>query len=244
MKNVIPGTPNYYLIGLKINTMHLKKIKVSTSEVMRLTDFYQNILELNVTTQSPGEILVHCGETELLFREADGDQHPYYHFAFNIPSNQFGTAFTWIQNKTKLTFLKEYNGFVAEFVNWHARSVYFDDPAGNILELICRQDLMDHAKEPFSSSQIRCISEVGIVLPAKDFVKSADSFRDKLGLSHFDKQPPLPHFQALADDEGLFILVPEGRVWFGSEKNAVIFDMKVEFENNGHYCNYSSGDVL
>jgi catechol-2,3-dioxygenase len=224
--------------------MHLKKIKASTSEVIRLAYFYQNILELNVMAQSPGELLVHCGETELLFCEADGDQHPYYHFAFNIPSNQFGTAFRWLQNKTKLTWLEEYNGFVAEFINWHARSVYFNDPAGNILELICRRDLMDHAKEAFSSSQIRCISEIGIVLPAKDFVKSADSFRDKFGLSHFDKQPPLPHFQALGDDEGLFILVPEERVWFGSARQSVIFDIQVEFENNGQFFNYSSTDAF
>lgn len=224
--------------------MHLKKIKASTSEVMRLSDFYQNILELNVMTQSPGELLVQCGETELLFCEADRDQHPYYHFAFNIPSNQFQTAFTWIQNKTKPTWLEEYNGFVAEFVNWHARSVYFNDPAGNILELICRRDLMDHAKESFSSRQIRCISEAGIVLPVKDFGKHAKIFKEKYGLSYFNKQPPLAHFQALGDDGGLFILVPEGRVWFGSGRRSVIFDIQVEFENNGQFFNYSSTDAL
>ncbi len=57
--------------------------------------------------------------------------------------------------------------FIADFIDWHARSVYFFDPAGNIVELIARDDLNDVADGAFSSRQFRNISETGLVLPVR-----------------------------------------------------------------------------
>ena len=213
--------------------MQFRKIEVATSKLERLTQFYKHVLELDVLSPSANEILIRCGKSDLLFHQTGGHQNPYYHLAFNVPSNQFESAYGWLESRTKLNWLPEYNGFVAEFVNWNARSVYFEDPAGNILELICRRDVSDNASENFSSRQIRCISEVGIVLPADDFANQANILKSKYDLPYFDKQPPLSTFQALGDDEGLFILVPEGRIWFGSDKKSCMYELTVNFENNG-----------
>jgi hypothetical protein len=43
----------------------------------------------------------------------------------------------------------------------------------------------------------------------------------------------LPQFKAIGDDEGLFIVVPENRNWYPTNKPAGIFPMNVEFENKG-----------
>ena len=93
--------------------------------------------------RSGSGITITAGETKLIFEEAQADQNPFYHFAFNIPSNKFEEAYEWAKDKVKLLWLKDYDSFIADFKNWHAKSFYFKDPAGNILEMISRFDLND-----------------------------------------------------------------------------------------------------
>ena len=52
------------------------------------------------------------------------------------------------EKKAELLWLDDYKGYIADFIKWHAKSFYFKDPAGNILELIARFDLDDIAGEP------------------------------------------------------------------------------------------------
>jgi hypothetical protein len=52
-------------------------------------------------------------------------------------------------------------------------------------------------------------------------------------LSYFGKQPPLAQFRAIGDDEGLFVIVPENRVWFSTKDTiAQIFPMHISFTQN------------
>src|SRR5205085_700566 len=104
-------------------------------------------------------------------------------------------------------WISQYNSDIADFVNWHAKSVYFCDPAGNILELIARLDLNNEVDDPFSSLQFLSISEVGMVFGDDKLNKKTEALMQQYDLPYFDKQPPLPQFKALGDDEGLFIIV-------------------------------------
>jgi catechol-2,3-dioxygenase len=126
-------------------------------------------------------------------------------------------------------WLDDYKSYVADFVNWHARSVYFSDPAGNILELIARFDLRDEADEIFSSMQFRNISEIGLVFSDEVFDKNVHELLKNYKLQYFSKQPPLAHFRAIGDDEGLFIVVPENRNWFSTRMASGIFPIEVSF---------------
>ena len=121
--------------------------------------------------KSGSSITITVGETKLIFEEAAENENPFYHFAFNIPSNKFEQAYEWMKQKVELLWLKDYNGYIADFVNWHAQSFYFKDPAGNILEMIARFDLNDTVEEDFSSMQIRNVSEMGIVFPLSSLMK-------------------------------------------------------------------------
>lgn len=215
--------------------MLIKEVRIQSSNILALFSFYKEVLEMDLI-QSGNGISISAGETKLIFEEAVEAEKPFYHFAFNIPSNHFEEAFEWVKKRADLLWLKNYNSFIADFVNWHAKSFYFKDPAGNILEMIERFDLKDDVDEPFSSRQIRNVSEIGLVFPADTFDKEVDALMKKYSLDYFAKQPPLPHFRAIGNDEGLFIVVPENRAWFATENESKIYKTEVTFidKNNLH----------
>lgn len=220
--------------------MLLKEIHLQANGLSDLFNFYKDILELPVEYTGAKSIRITAGHTQLNFDETRNAGNPFYHFAFNIPSNKFEEAFNLMKEKVKLLWLEDYKSYIADFTNWNAKSFYFEDPAGNILEMISRFDLNDFSNEPFSSRQIRNISEMGLVFPEGNFNKEVNDFLQKFELSYFDKQQPMAHFRAVGDDEGLFIIVPENRVWFASkDKQAKILPMQIQFILGGEMQMYS-----
>jgi hypothetical protein len=212
--------------------MLLKEIQLQTKQVSALSDFYKDVLELPV---QPGNnsISVTAGRSRVIFDKTTATENPFYHLAFNIPSNKFEEAFQWIESKVELLWLNDYKSYIAEFTNWHAKSFYFTDPAANILEFITRFDLNDVTGEQFSAGHIRNVSEIGLVFPVKNFDADINNLLKQYPLSYFDKQPPMPHFRAVGNDEGLFVIVPENRIWF-STKNTTsrIFPIEIRFIEN------------
>ena len=214
--------------------MLLKEIILQTNHLALLHAFYQEVLQLPVMHYNSKTVSIAAGQTKLVFEAGNNSANPFYHFAFNIPSNKIEEALYWLRDRIELLWMEDYKSYIAEFTNWHARSVYFIDPAGNILEFIARFDLNDVANEPFSAAHIRNVSEIGLVFRVENFDADINNLLKQYPLSYFDKQPPMPHFRAVGDDEGLFVIVPENRVWF-STKNTIsqIFPLKVSFmENN------------
>lgn len=212
--------------------MRIRQVILQTSKLEELADFYSNVLELPVRSTSIEEINIKIGSTELVFQQAS-TADPFYHFAINIPANKIEEARQWLIPKEDLIWIDQYESDIAEFVNWHARSVYFFDPAGNILELIARADLDNKSDKPFSSSQMLSVSEVALVVKESEMETTAEYLLKEYEFSYFDKQPPLPQFKAVGDDEGLFIIVPEKRNWFPTYIPSGIFAMEIRFENNG-----------
>jgi len=214
--------------------MLLKEISLQTKKLSALCDFYRGVLALPVVMHSSEKIIITAGQTKLSFEPANQATEPFYHFAFNIPSGKIDEAAQWLHGKAELLWIDEYKSYIAEFTSWNARSVYFFDPAGNIVEFIARDDLRDHPSEPFSAAQIRSISEIGIVFPAEEFDERVKTFMQQFHLQYFSKQPPMKHFRALGDDEGLFIVVPEQRNWYPTNIPGGIFPLSVRFENNNN----------
>ncbi|MDQ6903901.1 MAG: VOC family protein, partial [Bacteroidota bacterium] len=175
---------------------------MKTKHLSELYKFYKDVLELNSSYIDEKSLKIIAGNSQLIFEETIDSGNPFYHFAFNIPNNKFDEAMEWISNKTPLLWLDDYNGYIADFVNWKAKSFYFLDPAGNILEIITRLELKDNVDEPFSSTHIRNISEIGLVYNADDFDSNAQQLLKTFPINYFNKQSPLPHFRAIGDDEG------------------------------------------
>jgi catechol-2,3-dioxygenase len=208
--------------------MLIKELKLQSTNIYALFSFYKELLNMDVI-QSYNVICITAGETKLIFEQTNTKENPFYHFAFNIPSNRFEEAFEWTKKRAVLLWLDDYNSYIADFVNWHAKSFYFKDPAGNILEMIARFDLNNKSDEPFSSKQIRNVSEMGIVFPADSFDEQVDALLKQFSLDYFEKQPPMPQFRAIGNDEGLFILVPENRAWFATDNESKIYRSEITF---------------
>ena len=216
--------------------MKIKKLNLQTAYLKTLQEFYSSILELPVRSPDEKKINIKIGAGNLVFTETTKAE-PFYHFAINIPANKIEEAKDWLSNKVRLLWMEDYENDIADFVNWHARSVYFYDPAGNIVELIARFDLNNNASETFSARQFLSVNEVGLVFSSESFDKEIMHLGSLYSLSYFDKQPPLPKFRAMGDDEGLFVIVPEHRNWYPTDKPSGKFPMIVEFDNRGK--NYS-----
>ncbi len=111
-----------------------------------------------------------------------------HHFAFHV-----GDLEPW---KVPLDATREY-----DFADWGgARAVYFRDPAGNVAELIAR---------PTPQPELT-LAEVG--LPVKDVGAAVGALERQLGLALYDGDRET--FAAVGDDDGLLIVVREGRNWF------------------------------
>lgn len=212
--------------------MRLKELILQTKHLDELYQFYKTVLRLQVTQTNSTIISIKAGKTTLIFQQTNAATKPFYHFAFNIPSNKIEAAFLGLKTKVEVLWIEEYNSYIAEFTSWHARSVYFLDSAGNVLEFIARFDLQNETTKPFSSSQILNISEIGIVLDTDKFDESINKIQRQFQLEYFSKQQALPHFRALGNDEGLFIIVPQQRNWYPTNIQNEIFPLSILFENN------------
>ena len=217
--------------------MLLTEIILQANSLTSLHDFYKEEMGLPVLFLEENTLQIQAGKSILVFKKNEEIKEPFYHIAFNIPSNKFDEAYNWYKSRFALLWIYDYKNDVADFKNWNAKSFYFYDPAGNILEIIARFDLNNQIKTEFTGVSICNISELGIVFPAHNFDYTVANFMKKYSLHFFEKQPPGPNFKVTGDDNGLFIMVPEGRDWSpDTGKKSEIFPIAVSFETpNGQF---------
>ncbi|TCU84904.1 catechol-2,3-dioxygenase [Curtobacterium sp. PhB25] len=165
-----------------------------------------------------GVVEVVVGSTRLLFRELPG-MTGALHLAITIPTGTFAAAAEWIAGIA--TVLVDADGR-DEFEgppNWNSRSVYFEGPDEQLLELIERRDLAAaapasgpaSAAPAFASAvPLLSVSEVGIAVP--DVLGAVEKLR-RAGLEPY-ANPAGEGFAAVGDVDGLVILVSPERRWF------------------------------
>ena len=188
--------------------MKITRLELLSADLQAQRDFYANVLDLPVILTS-SSLEVKAGESALVFKQTWSDFDGAYHFAFNIPENQFQASKAWISSRIPL--LHDESGS-AEFESksWNSDSIYFLDAAGNVLEFIARHNLRNTVEGDFDSQQILNVSEIG--LPQENVVEFANELCTRLGLSVFMQQPS-ETFTPVGDDNGLFILPAKGRIW-------------------------------
>ena len=145
---------------------------------------------------------IDTGETELEFVPGEGE--PFYHFAFLAPPERF----------VDLGPAKE----VFDFPDWNATALYYEDPAGNIVELI------EHRGLPGPLG----MSELGLV---GDTTAMADQLRP-LGLELWDGTLDEPDHLAVVGERGrTLILSPQGRGWMPSGRPAERHPLEAELSD-------------
>lgn len=111
--------------------------------------------------------------------------------------------------------------------SWNSHSIYFYDPAGNIVELIARHNLINKLDNEFSYGDLLNISEIG--MPAEDVTSLSgyllEQYKEQIYISGNSK------FTPIGDEEGLIILSSLDRNWLGSNKKVKKFPLEIFIVN-------------
>lgn len=140
-------------------------IRLQSARLDELRRFYTKTLGIPLLGEDERRISLAFGKTTIHFDEAAQGDDPFYHFAFNIPENKFAEAKAWLRDRCPL--LKDNRSGADElyFRDWDAHAVYFEDPGGNIAELIARHTLPNASEGAFTPSDLLYVSEIGLVSP-------------------------------------------------------------------------------
>ncbi|PFP28569.1 hypothetical protein COJ96_13770 [Bacillus sp. AFS073361] len=220
----------------EVIVMKITNLDLDTSNFEEMKKFYLQVLELPLINQTRQNFSVHAGETVLTFHLSENNTK--FHFAFNIPNNKIDEAMHWLSSKVDL--IKYEDEYVIHFESWNAHSLYFEDPAGNILEFIARHNLLNSTPGPFTYKDILNISEIG--LPFEDVLGAVDVLHSSFGLTTW--RPPSPTFSTIGDENGLIIAVSKGRQWFMSDIIADYQPLKIAIETGKQHNIIYEGYVI
>ncbi|GGO36360.1 VOC family protein [Deinococcus humi] len=202
--------------------MHIDCLTLFTTNLEIQHAFYTGTLGLDAVGRTSQSVTFQAGRTLLTFCQHDGPE-TFSHFAMDIPRNQVDGAEAWLRGRVALL---EDSAGISRFPlseSWNSESLYFEDAAGNIVEFIARHDLTNDSPAPFGPASVLHISELGVVVP--DVTATVLELERRFGLSAFHEQSPT--FSPLGGQDGLLIVVREGRGWFpvGQPARAAPFEM-------------------
>jgi len=195
----------------------IRSMRLRTSAPLDLMrDFYGSTLGLRTSPVDKGAFTLFTRGTEVSFAGASsGSKKIHYHFAFNIPQNQIRQALDWAKSRVALipawgnlgdaAYPKE----IIHFRHWNAKSIFFFDPAYNLVEFIARHELKNDESGKFSSTSLLCASEIG--LPTNSPEATAKTLHKDLGLLGYPSGTP-PQF-AMGDANGLLLCLLDSQVW-------------------------------
>jgi catechol-2,3-dioxygenase len=134
------------------------RLLAAESELDALENFYASRLGL----QQLGDVRFRIGESELEF--VGSRSNAFYHFALLVPGDRFDAALALAEARVPLLPNADTGETVFDFSNWDAPACYFEDPAGNIVELIAHRDIgTSGARGPFEAGELLGSSELGLV---------------------------------------------------------------------------------
>ena len=193
-----------------------------------MRDYYCKTLGMTLARETESELEIRAGQTQITFARADSAAGaPFYHFAFNIPENKIKAAHDWQADRGPLIptpiYMQDRNfpKTVRHFRNWNAHSVFFWDPAGNIVEYIGRHTLKNAAKGPFTPADIHYASEIAFI--ADDVPAMAESIEQHFGLPQYLQGSAA--FRAIGDEHGLLLVFKRGRTSGAAIKNPKKYDV-------------------
>ncbi len=201
-------------------------LKLDATRLDDMRRFYTGTLNLPLHAETADSLTVRFGDTLIEFTAARGKQEPFYHFAFNVPEKKFPGAKAWLAKRCPLLRDSRSGDDELFFRFWNAHAVYFQDPSGNIGELIARHTLPSTAQGPFDVDDILYASEIGLV--SRDPGALAGTIAQEFGLK------PYPNDFFMGDERGMFVLPAVGRPWIPQRRQeAEIFPAEVHMIGHG-----------
>lgn len=142
-----------------------------------------------------------------------------------------------------LDFLKDREIFLFEneqqqlidFPDWNAKSIYFKDADGNILEFIARYNLAsEKSHHPFTVADVKNISEAGT--PVDDTTAFIEILKQHTAIDVWKYYGP--DFVPVGDEYGLFIVVRQPRDWFPTNISATQLPLELTIAQAGKDFEY------
>jgi hypothetical protein len=200
----------------KISPRILHLDLVTATPIAELKTFYTDLLELPLLSEQADRFMIQAGETTINFVQVkENVAAPFYHFAFNIPENKILKAREWQLKRTTLSATptqlidEKFPKDIRHFQHWNAHSIFFWDPAGNLVEYIARHDLDNSADGEFTSKDLLCASEIAFIVNDANVI--ADELRSSFSLDQYKGGDD--NFRAIGDENGLLLIIKKGRVW-------------------------------
>src|SRR5215510_4631989 len=106
--------------------MRIMELRLKTGDLSNQREYYAHILHLPVIAAKSTWLAIQVGGTKLVFEYEEG-WRGRYHFAFDVPENQFEDAKAWITRRTSLVKLDGVDAYHS--TGWNADNLYFYDAA-------------------------------------------------------------------------------------------------------------------
>jgi catechol-2,3-dioxygenase len=199
--------------------MLIDELILQTRDITILHDFYRRVLGLTAVQGTGSRLTLQTGRSRLSFQQSDTAGDGYYHFAFDVPENQFAAAKAWLTARVPL--IPDQDG-LDQFHSdeWNSDSIYFYDPAGNILEFIARHNQANSSDYPFGPAGIIAVTEIG--LTCADVHATVEWLRREMGIEVYADGEG-EQFAPVGDEAGLLIVVRQGRIWFPDTGKPAVF---------------------
>ncbi|HWJ79470.1 MAG TPA: glyoxalase [Niallia sp.] len=209
--------------------MDILTTKLKTHKLEDTKHFYKHILGFSIENEKPNSFQIQLGRSSIEFNDQDVVGEPYYHFACDIPSNQFLEAKKWVMSKTNL--LTENGADEIAFTFSVAKSFYFEDPAGNIIEFIASLEDNPPSDIPFSLESIQKLSEMSLVV--HDKMSVANLLKKNKIVDRNDSEITSDSLSFMSDNKSkVYLLLAEpNRKWLFSDKKSKVFPIDISLDS-------------
>lgn len=197
-----------------------KKVVLYTNRLEEMKGFYEYQMGFRIIEEDAASFTLSIGDSQLVF--AESDRAAIYHFALNIPGNQFSLAKSWASSRVALNRQEGMDEIY--YANFDADAFYFQDPAGNVVEFIGRRNVDRMGN--FSVDSLLNISEVSITTPS---VKEVGEQIEKLDIpvrGNKGIEPAALNF--LGSGDAFILLVAPKRVWYFSKQKSEVHPLSIE----------------
>lgn len=212
-----------------------KKVTLYTDQLEDMKGFYEYQMGFRIVEEDSESFTLAIGSSTLIFRESE--RKAVYHFAFNIPGNQFTLAKSWAASRVTLNRQEGMNEIF--YANFNADAFYFQDPAGNVVEFIARRNI-DRMGD-FTIDSLLNISEVSITTP---FVEDIGELLEDMDIpvrGNKGIEPKALNF--LGREDAFILLVAPKRTWYFSKQKSEVHPLtielvdgrQIEIDEEGHF---------
>lgn len=197
-----------------------KKVTLYTSKLKELKGFYEYQMGFRIIEEDETSFVLAIGDSQLVFQESE--RAGVYHYAFNIPGNQFTLAKGWASSRIDLNRQEGMDEIY--YANFNADAFYFQDPVGNVVEFIGRRNI-DRLGN-FTVDSLLNISEVSITTP---FVEEVGRQIEDMDIPvRGNKGIDANSLNFLGQGDAFIILVPPKRTWYFSKQKSETHPLSIE----------------